>query len=509
MSSSRPALLALICALLLVPASGAIGAESACEGCGLTHEAPIHGGLITLTDWTTNETHSYQSLACAIDAMRSRYPWSRARWADPGGRTLVLTRTDDGWEASPPQAVAISVEGSDCQSVVAFAGLEGLRSWRVGLGGVAHSEPLDLAAFAAPARTSPSDARFADVPGDHWASEAVAVSAKTGLLSGDPDGSFNGDREVSRYEMAVILQRLLARLNPRSAAGQPPAEEVTDAIRAELHSSGATDDQAEEIVHLIASRDVPTPPSVSSGAAEWPDVPRSHWAAGAVEFATGTGLMNGYPDGRFRGDEALSRYEVAVILKRLVERLQIVAEGPLPARPASSSVGEAPPAVPEPPATQPEPETPEQAALRRLQEAGFTIEQAQKALRALQGRERPASPPSQTQTEGFAQATATPGAAEPQAPPRRLFSPRTTTPGLLGQSGLLRTPAADTPAAGSVSISAATLSDGDDRVLSATFAPDDATEITASISSAPTLPASAGASSMRWWTIPARTTWRR
>ncbi|MGC9317818.1 MAG: hypothetical protein ACP5KN_07275, partial [Armatimonadota bacterium] len=137
MSSLRPALLALTCALLQIPASGVVGAEGACEGCGLTHEAPIHGGPITLTDWATNETHSYQSLACAIDAMRSEHPWSRARWTDPNGRSLTLTRTDDRWEASPPEAVAISVEGTDCQSVVAFAGPEGLQSWTA-VGGVTH-----------------------------------------------------------------------------------------------------------------------------------------------------------------------------------------------------------------------------------------------------------------------------------------------------------------------------------------------------------------------------------
>ncbi|MGC9317697.1 MAG: hypothetical protein ACP5KN_06655, partial [Armatimonadota bacterium] len=110
------------------------------------------------------------------------------------------------------------------------------------------------------------------------------------------------------------------------------------------------------------------------------------------------------------------------------------------------------------------------------------IEQAQKALRALQGGGRRSAPSSQSESEELAQEPATPGAAEPPAGPRRPFHPRTTMPGLLGQSGLLRTPAADTPAGGSAALSASTFSDGD-RVLSATLSPDDATEITAGLTS--------------------------
>lgn len=47
------------------------------------------------------------------------------------------------------------------------------------------------------------------------------------------------------------------------------------------------------------------------------DVPASHWAAGAVQRVTERGLMNGYPDGSFQGEKAVTRYELASILDRL------------------------------------------------------------------------------------------------------------------------------------------------------------------------------------------------
>ena len=46
---------------------------------------------------------------------------------------------------------------------------------------------------------------FPDVPGNHWAYEAVAAMAKSGLVKGYPDGEFKGDRNMTRYEFAQIV----------------------------------------------------------------------------------------------------------------------------------------------------------------------------------------------------------------------------------------------------------------------------------------------------------------
>jgi len=46
---------------------------------------------------------------------------------------------------------------------------------------------------------------------NHWAHQAMRRLAQQGLTEGYPDGSFKGDRAASRYEVATILARLLAR----------------------------------------------------------------------------------------------------------------------------------------------------------------------------------------------------------------------------------------------------------------------------------------------------------
>ena len=44
------------------------------------------------------------------------------------------------------------------------------------------------------------------------------------------------------------------------------------------------------------------------------DVPAGHWARQALERVMQLGLLTGYPDGLFRGEQALTRYQAAVLL---------------------------------------------------------------------------------------------------------------------------------------------------------------------------------------------------
>lgn len=52
---------------------------------------------------------------------------------------------------------------------------------------------------------------------------------------------------------------------------------------------------------------------------EFPDVPENHWAYEAVETLAKSGLAVGYPDGQFKGDRSLTRYEFAEIVHRALQ----------------------------------------------------------------------------------------------------------------------------------------------------------------------------------------------
>lgn len=50
---------------------------------------------------------------------------------------------------------------------------------------------------------------FPDVPSNHWAYEAVSDLSRRGLVEGYPDGTFGGDRMMTRYEFAQIVYRAI------------------------------------------------------------------------------------------------------------------------------------------------------------------------------------------------------------------------------------------------------------------------------------------------------------
>ena len=50
---------------------------------------------------------------------------------------------------------------------------------------------------------------FPDVPENHWAYEYLNSLQKRGILKGYPDGTFGGDRSLTRYEYAAMLYRVL------------------------------------------------------------------------------------------------------------------------------------------------------------------------------------------------------------------------------------------------------------------------------------------------------------
>jgi hypothetical protein len=52
---------------------------------------------------------------------------------------------------------------------------------------------------------------FSDVPAGHWAYAAVAKLAAAGIVDGYPDGAFRGGRTMTRYEMAQIVAKALAK----------------------------------------------------------------------------------------------------------------------------------------------------------------------------------------------------------------------------------------------------------------------------------------------------------
>ncbi len=63
---------------------------------------------------------------------------------------------------------------------------------------------------------------FADVPLNHWAYNAVNSLAESGVLEGYPDGLFKGKSNLTRYEFAQAIARMMDRMQQMGGVPGPP-----------------------------------------------------------------------------------------------------------------------------------------------------------------------------------------------------------------------------------------------------------------------------------------------
>ncbi|MBW6394064.1 S-layer homology domain-containing protein [Thermus sp. SYSU G05001] len=79
--------------------------------------------------------------------------------------------------------------------------------------------------------------------------------------------------------------------------------------------------------------------SMGFGLAQFSDVPAGHWAKEAVEALAAKGIIVGFPDGTYRGNETLTRYQAALLIYRLLQQIEeeMKAKGESPTMEAMSS----------------------------------------------------------------------------------------------------------------------------------------------------------------------------
>ena len=58
---------------------------------------------------------------------------------------------------------------------------------------------------------------FSDVPADSWAYDAVTTLAADGVINCYPDGTYKGQNTMTRYEMAQIVARAMAKTDLEKA----------------------------------------------------------------------------------------------------------------------------------------------------------------------------------------------------------------------------------------------------------------------------------------------------
>jgi hypothetical protein len=135
-------------------------------------------------------------------------------------------------------------------------------------------------------RNCPNENPFPDVEENHWAYDAIEYMQLADILRGYPDGSFQGNRSITRAEVASILNALYDDLRFALSDGEWPVP----------------DESAYEPLNFTG-------------------LPEDHWAYEIYQRLSSEGIMCGYPDGTARLDRTMTRYEMAIVMERMWDRL--------------------------------------------------------------------------------------------------------------------------------------------------------------------------------------------
>lgn len=119
-------------------------------------------------------------------------------------------------------------------------------------------------------------------------------------------GSFGGGENMVNAGVSLKLGRGSHVSNSRVAM----AKEIRDMRKAMA-------EQAAEIAEFKAMHHLAIDPNKSM---LFPDVADNHWAYEYVTKLAGNGIIEGYPDGLFKGNQVMTRYEFAAIVYRLMEK---------------------------------------------------------------------------------------------------------------------------------------------------------------------------------------------
>ena len=119
-------------------------------------------------------------------------------------------------------------------------------------------------------------------------------------------GSFGGGENMVNAGVSVKL----GQGNHVSTSKVAMAKEIVD-LKDAVTRLEAQNEQFRQIIGQMAGQPVRN--------VEFPDVPKDHWAYSYVKSLADRGLLEGYPDGEFKGDRTMTRYEFAAIIYRALQ----------------------------------------------------------------------------------------------------------------------------------------------------------------------------------------------
>ena len=231
-----------------------------------------------------------------VTGLQDRYTSS----ASLSGDTLNFTRNDGS-----TYSVSGIASSQDIKNVTNKVGELGTRVNRVGAGAAALAalHPLDF---------DPDDKwDFAAGYGNYKDAHAVSVGAfyrpnEDTMFS--VGGSFGAGENMVNAGFSVKL----GQGNHVSTSKVAMAKEIVDLRDENKDLKKRLDTMEQKMNSILGILDM-------GKKKDFPDVPENHWAYEYVATLAGNGIIEGYPDGEFKGDRSMTRYEFAAMFYRALK----------------------------------------------------------------------------------------------------------------------------------------------------------------------------------------------
>ena len=231
-----------------------------------------------------------------ITGLKDRYTSSAAL----DGNTLNFTRNDGS-----TYSVSGIASTQDIKNVTNKVGELGTRVNRAGAGAAALAalHPLDF---------DPDDKwDFAAGYGNYKDAHAVSVGAfyrpnEDTMFS--VGGSFGAGENMVNAGVSVKL----GQGNHVSTSKVAMAKEIVDLRDENKDLKKRLDTMEQKMNSILGILDM-------GKKKDFPDVPENHWAYEYVATLAGNGIIEGYPDGEFKGDRSMTRYEFAAMFYRALK----------------------------------------------------------------------------------------------------------------------------------------------------------------------------------------------
>ena len=258
----------------------------------------VTGGTVTYASngtGTATLTNSDGTTA-TVTGLQDSYTSS----ASLSGDTLNFTRNDGS-----TYSVSGIASSQDIKNVTNKVGELGTRVNRVGAGAAALAalHPLDFA---------PDDKwDFAAGYGNYKDAHAVSVGAfyrpnEDTMFS--VGGSFGAGENMVNAGVSVKL----GQGNHVSTSKVAMAKEIVDLRDENKDLKKRLDTMEQKMNSILGILDM-------GKKKDFPDVPENHWAYEYVATLAGNGIIEGYPDGEFKGDRSMTRYEFAAMFYRALK----------------------------------------------------------------------------------------------------------------------------------------------------------------------------------------------